>query len=85
MYRFTDLRLRPGSRRNTDGFLPVIGAAHHVFIAYTPVTNEEYAKFIKDTGHKAPKNRGNGKYPDGKVKQPVVNVSVRIGELFYFS
>ena len=82
MRRFTDPRLRPGSRRNTGGFLPVIGAAHNVFIAYTPVTNEEYAKFIKATGHKAPPNWVNGKYPAGKAKHPVVNVSVSDAEAY---
>lgn len=75
MRRFTDPRLRPGSRRNNDGFLPVIGAAHNVSIAYTPVTCEEYAVFIKDTGHKAPADWRNGTYPSGKAKHPVVNIS----------
>ena len=75
MRRFTDPRLRPGSRRNNDGYLPVIGAAHNVSIAYAPVTNEEYARFIKESGHKAPQEWKKGSFPAGKEKHPVVNVS----------
>lgn len=42
MRRFTDPRLRPGARESKDGFLPVLGAAQNVEIAYTPVTNVSY-------------------------------------------
>ena len=76
MKRFTDPRLRPGSRQSNDGFLPVIGVAANVFIAYTPVTNEEYARFIKDSGYKAPKHWENDTFPAGKAKHPVVNISL---------
>ena len=54
MRRFTDPRLRPGSRTAADGFLPVLGAGRNVEIAYAPVTNEEYAKFVKASGRKPP-------------------------------
>ena len=74
--RFTDPRLHPGSRVSHDGFLPVIGAAHNVSIAYTPVTNEEYARFVKDTKYKAPLHWQGGKIPAGKEKHPVVNVAL---------
>ena len=50
MSRFTDRRLRPNARKTTDGYLPVLGAAQNVFIAYTPVTNEEYTVFLEETG-----------------------------------
>lgn len=73
--RFTDLRLKPGVRHSNDGFLPVLGAAQNVSVAYTTVTNEEYAKFIRATGKKAPKDWINGVIPVGKGKYPVVNVS----------
>ena len=75
MKRFTDPRLRPGSRQSNDGYLPVIGADCNVFIAYTPVTNEEYALFIKSSGYKAPKHWKNGTFPPEKAKHPVVYVS----------
>ena len=64
MARFTDERMRPGAKRNVEGFVPLIGAGKDVSIAYTPVTNEEYAMFDS-----------NFKYPSGKERHPVVNVS----------
>ena len=73
--RFTDSRLKPGVRETKDGFLPVLGAAQNVSIAYTEVANEEYAKFIKATGRKAPKDWVNGIMPANKGKYPVVNIS----------
>ena len=69
MSRFTDPRLRPNSRQTTDGYLPVLGAAQNVSVAYTPVTNEEYALFLKETG------RNVSEIPAGKANHPVVNVS----------
>lgn len=47
--RFTDSRLKPGVRETKDGYLPVLGAAQNVSVAYTEVSNEEYAKFINAT------------------------------------
>lgn len=73
--RFTDPRLRPDSRKSKDGYLAVLGAAQNVSIAYTPVTNEEYAAFVKETKSPAPKGWANGVYPAGKGKHPVTNVS----------
>ncbi len=73
--RFTDSRLKPGIRETKDGYLPVLGAAQNVSIAYATVTNEDYAKFVKATGHKAPKDWVNGIYPTNKAKYPVINVS----------
>ena len=75
MARFSDPRLRPDARRAKDGFLPVIGGPKNLSIAYTPVTNEEYAEFIRATGRKPPKDWTGGSFPDGKGKHPVVNVS----------
>ena len=66
--RFTDPRLRPGVRdRNRGGYLPVLGAALNVSIAYTPVTNAEFAKFLEATGRHAT--------VIGGEKHPAVNVS----------
>lgn len=73
--RFTDSRLKPGIRETKDGYLPVLGAAQNVSIAYTEVTNTDYAKFVKATRHKAPKNWSNGIMPVNKANYPVTNVS----------
>ena len=75
MRRFSDPRFRPGARYADGGYLPVLGASWNVSIAYTPVTNEDYAQFLKATGRKAPKDWDNGAMPAGKGRHPVVNVS----------
>ena len=75
MARFADPRLKPGARKEKDGFLPVIGGPENLSIACTPVTNEEYADFLKATGRKPPKDWKNGAYPVGKGQHPVVYVS----------
>ena len=76
MRRFLDPRLKPGSRENPeDGFLAVLGASQNVAIAYTAVTNREYAEFVEKTGHRAPKDWKNGAIPSGRENHPVVNVS----------
>jgi len=73
--RFTDSRLKPGIRETKDGYLPVLGASSNVSVAYTEVTNEEYARFVNATGRKVPSNWTNGTYPSGRAKYPVTNVS----------
>ena len=76
MRRFTDARFRPGLRnRSRDGYQTVLGAGENVAIGYAPVTNEEYAKFVADTGRKAPRDWRGGEMPEAKAKHPVVNVS----------
>lgn len=75
MSRFTDARLRPGARDNKDGFLPVLGAAENVYIAYTPVTNAQYAAFVKETEREAPKNWVAQTFPQGQAQYPVTQVS----------
>ena len=65
MARFTDSRFR--DRRRDDGgtgYLPLLGAAKNVSVAYAPVTNEDYARF---TGKPV---------APGTEKHPVTNVSV---------
>ena len=64
--RFMDERLTPNARTNVDGFLPVLGAASNVSIAYTTVTNADYEKFVIATGHSAPLYFTNGKAPTDK-------------------
>ena len=66
MSRFTDPRLRPNARQTTDGYLPVLGAAQNVSVAYTPVTNAEYNAFLKAIGKKITVSDNN---------LPVVNIS----------
>jgi len=66
MRRFTDPRLRPGARQAKGGFLPVLGAAGNVEIAYTSVTNRDYDEFLKQNG-RTPTNAA--------PKNPAVNVS----------
>jgi len=40
-----------------------------------PVTNEQYAVFVQDTGWRPPYHWEKGKMPENKAKHPVVNVS----------
>lgn len=45
------------------------------YIAKTPVTNAQYATFVRATGYKAPEHWQNGEIPVGKEAHPVVHVS----------
>src|SRR5574339_900387 len=45
------------------------------FIMRYPVTNEQYARFVHETGHRTPLFWGNGTYPPGKADHPVVGVN----------
>ncbi len=45
------------------------------YLAKYPVTNEEYARFVKATGRRAPAYWANGQVPKGKARHPVVEVS----------
>jgi len=69
MLRFTDTRLRPNSRKASDGYLPVLGAAQNVYVAYAPVTNKEYSAFLEANGGSALK------FLPQEEDYPVVNVS----------
>jgi len=44
------------------------------YIGKYPVTNAQYAAFVKGTKHKAPTHWKRGKIPSGKKNHPVVNV-----------
>ena len=45
------------------------------FIDRTEVTNAQYQKFIFSSGHRAPSNWKDGRFPPGEAAFPVVNVS----------
>ena len=75
MRRFTDKRMRPGMRESKTEYLPLIGASENVSIARFPVTNTDYAEFVKATAHKPPRDWKDGTMPEDKKRHPVVNVS----------
>lgn len=62
--RFADPRFKADYRTPVDGFLPLLGAAADLDIAYTLVTNADYAAF--DPNHS---------YPEGEELHPVTQVS----------
>jgi formylglycine-generating enzyme required for sulfatase activity len=45
------------------------------FMDQYEVTNEDYAKFVKATGHRAPSNWVNGNYAAGAARKPVTDVT----------
>lgn len=73
--RFTDSRFLPHAREAKGGYLPVLGAAENVYIAYAPVTNEEYFLFVRETGQELPKGWESEKALGEKGRHPVVNIS----------
>ena len=77
MMRFTDPRLLRWTVADAPqyNYIPVMGAGTSIFIGYTTVTNAQYAKFVKATGHAAPANWQDGTYPAGEDELPVNMVS----------
>jgi formylglycine-generating enzyme required for sulfatase activity len=55
----------------------VVRLEQGVFVARTPVTNAEYARFVAATGHRAPSHWKGQAPPDRLRDHPVVNVSWR--------
>ena len=51
-------------------------------IKRTPVTNSEYAEFIKSEGYTIPSNWVDGKYGDGKDEYPVNYISYKDAQNF---
>lgn len=77
MLRFTDTRLlkwRVADAARYE-YVPVMGAGESIYIKRTPVTNAEYAQFLRETGAAAPDNWTNGQYPPGTDNYPVNCVS----------
>jgi formylglycine-generating enzyme required for sulfatase activity len=53
---------------------------HHVYVSEFhigkyPVTNAQYAVFVRATRHRVPRHWREGEIPSGKESHPVVNVS----------
>ncbi|MBR4172186.1 MAG: formylglycine-generating enzyme family protein [Kiritimatiellae bacterium] len=67
---------RPGT------FLPIGTDSNTVRIAQYPVTNAEYAQFVKETEHQPPRYWKNGTFPSGKEKHPVLWISLRDAEAY---
>ena len=73
-----DLQSR-GPRGNAGEKSPI---ARSYRMAKFPVTNAEYAEFCKATGHRTPRYWRDGKFPKGKAKHPVLEVSVGDAEAY---
>ncbi len=78
MLRFTDTRLlkwRIADAVRYD-YIPVMGAGESIYVKRTPVTNVEYAEFLKATGKSAPSNWTNGTFAKDEENYPVNFVSI---------
>lgn len=74
-YDWSDMRYKwyPNPARDDTPIGPVVISGF--LIDETEVTNEQYAKFVKETGYEAPFHWIDGKIPSETEKQPVANVS----------
>ena len=52
------------------------------FADITEVPNEEYARFVRETGHTAPPHWPGGEVPEGQAKLPVVGIPLSDAETF---
>ena len=77
MLRFTDTRLLKWRIADAPKYeyIPVMGAGESIYVKRTPVTNQEYAAFVKATGAQVPSNWTKGTYPKGEDNYPVNFVS----------
>ncbi len=84
MLRFTDSRLLKWKTSHAAGYeyIPVMGAGESIYVKYAPVTNQEYAAFVKAAGAQAPSNWTNGQYPEGEDNYPVNFVSYADAEAY---
>ncbi len=56
--------------------------ASDYYLAIYPVTNAEYARFTAETGHRTPGYWKNGRFPPGREKHPVLEVSYSDAEAY---
>lgn len=70
-------KTQKSSKPHMQNYLPVQGAAKKISIAYAPVTNQEYALFIRQTKYEAPQTWQNGTFPSKKGDHPVTDVSYK--------
>ena len=84
MLRFTDSRLLEWKISDAwqYAYIPVMGAGESIYIKRTPVTNEEYAEYVRATGAAAPSGWVNGAYPEGEGSYPVNNISYEAAEAY---
>lgn len=77
MLRFTDPRLLEWkiAAAPRHEYIPIMGAGETIYVKRTPVTNAEYAEFLRATGYPAPANWLDGTYPEGEEALPVNFVS----------
>ena len=77
MLRFTDPRLLKWKIADAYqyDYIPVMGAGESIYVSRTPVTNAQYAEFLRATGYTAPSNWENGIYHAGEDDVPVNFVS----------
>ncbi len=75
-YNFTRAKRKEEKEPFREGGAQSLGGGDGktILIAYTPVTNGQYADFLKATGRPAPKDWKEGRYLAGKEAHPVVNV-----------
>ncbi|MCP4487267.1 MAG: formylglycine-generating enzyme family protein, partial [Gammaproteobacteria bacterium] len=72
-----------GSDPNLDSYASNAELPQHClylpdfYISQTPVTNAQYAAFVRSSGHEQPDHFENGRPPAGRQDHPVVNVSWR--------
>ena len=79
MLRFTDSRLLKWNITEAYKYeyIPVISAGDTIYVKRTPVTNKEYAEFIKATKHSAPQNWINETYQTFENDYPVNYVPIK--------
>jgi formylglycine-generating enzyme required for sulfatase activity len=74
-YEWADYNLGYYPRPNQDDRPTRVIYIDPFYMDESEVTNEQYAAFVKATGHRAPYHWVKGKFAEGKQKHPVVNVS----------
>lgn len=84
MLRFADNRLLKWKISDAASYeyIPVMGAGESIYVKRTPVTNKEYAAFVRATGAQPPSNWTNGQYPEGEDDYPVNFVSYAEAEAY---